>query len=43
MLATDAAVLHGNSVKMIESVYLHAQADHLLDIVDRVRGAKGTG
>jgi hypothetical protein len=40
MLATDAAVLRGDSVKMIESVYLHAQADHLLDVVDRIRGGR---
>jgi integrase len=36
--ATDAAALHGNSVKMIESVYLHTQTEHLLDVADRARG-----
>jgi integrase len=40
MAATNAAALNGNSVKMIESVYLHAQPDHLLDVADRVRGGK---
>jgi integrase len=43
MLATDAAALHGNSVKVIESTYLHHQADHLLDAADRARGGKSGG
>ena len=34
----DVAALSGNSVKVIESTYLHHQIDHLRDVADRLAG-----
>lgn len=34
----DVAAMHGTSVKMIETTYLHSQIDHLHGVLERVRG-----
>jgi integrase len=38
----DVAAMHGTSVKMIETTYLHSQLDHLHGVLDRLRGPGAT-
>lgn len=38
----DVATMHGTSVKMIETTYLHTQVSHLHGVLERLKGAKPT-